>query len=426
MDQDVLIAGGGIGGLAAALALREAGFSVRVVETVADIQPLGVGINLLPHAVRELEELGLGSRLADTGVATSTRLLLDRFGDEIFREPLGVEAGYRWPQYSINRGQLQLLLLEAARERLGAEAVQTSLTLEHYEQRDDRVHVRLRRRADNRVLTRSAGILVGADGIHSAVRAQMYPGEGAPLWNGVHMWRCTTWMEPFLDGRTWILAGSNLDAKLVVYPITPPRADGQQLINWVAEVRAGDETTAELGDWTSRGDVDEVLTHYRGWHFHDWLAVEDMIRRAERVWEYAMVDRDPLPRWTDGRVTLLGDAAHPMYPIGANGATQAILDARHLAWHLWHAETPVDGLRAYEEARRETTSELVHSIRRGGPEQPLTLVARRAPSGFNHIEEVLSQGELADIAEGFKAAAGFAISELNARPSLSIPHHRRA
>jgi 5-methylphenazine-1-carboxylate 1-monooxygenase len=380
MSDDVLIVGAGIGGLAAALSLHDAGFSVKVAEAVPEIRPLGVGINVLPHATRELDELGLRQRLDEVAVATSTRLLLDRFGNEIFREPLGVEAGYRWPQYSIHRGELQLLLLEAARGRVGQETIETGLRFDRYETRDRGVRAYFVREGGD-VVHRDADVLVGADGIHSAVRRQMYPSEGQPLWNGVHMWRGATWTEPFLDARTWILAGSNRAEKLVVYPITPPGPYGQQLINWVAEVRTSDEVATNLGDWQRRGELATVLSHYRGWRFGDWLDVDRMIRGADRIFEYPMVDRDPLPAWTDGRVTLLGDAAHPMYPIGANGATQAILDARYLAWHLWHADDLDRGLWDYEVERRPATGKLVLSNRAGGPERPLTLVAEPAEHG---------------------------------------------
>ncbi len=420
MTALVTVIGGGIGGLVTALSLHAVGVDVEVVEAARQIKPLGVGINLLPHAVRELTELGLGDALEATGIPTRRLRYYDRFGSLIWTEPRGREAGYHWPQISIHRGALQLLLLEAVRDRLGAGAVRTGLACEGFEQTGCKVRAELRNRRTGRLETVTSDVLVGADGIHSAVRAQLHPGEGRPIWSGVHMWRGVTEADPFLGGRTMIMAGSNLRAKFVAYPISPKSEDaGRSSVNWVAEVRPDGDAPPEPEDWNRRGDVEAVLAHFGDWRF-DWLDIPALIAGAPAVFQYPMVDRDPLPHWGRGRVTLLGDAAHPMYPIGSNGASQAIIDARVLAWALAGESDPVAALLAYEGARREATSALVLSNREMGPERVLRIVAERAPQGFARIEDVLSRDELDDIARRYKVTAGFDVETLNTRASWTF------
>lgn len=412
----VVIAGGGIGGLAAALSLHAAGIDAEVFEASREVRPLGVGINLLPHAVRELTELGLDGALASAGVPTAELAYHDRFGSRIWAEPRGVAAGYRWPQYSIHRGELLMLLLEALRERIGPGAVVTGHDVQGFEQGPHGVLVRVRHRGTGQEVIVPADALVGADGIHSAVRAQIHPGEGPPIWNGIRMWRGITRAEPFLTGRTMIMAGSNRRAKFVAYPISPERDEhGHMAINWVAEVRVGDGPV-EPGDWNRRGRPDEMLAHFAAWRF-PWLDVPALVAAAPVVYEYPMVDRDPLPRWGSGRVTLLGDAAHPMYPIGSNGASQAIIDARVLAFELARAGDVPSGLAAYEQGRRPPTSALVLSNRDMGPERVMAIVEERAPDGFRSIEDVMTPQELQEIADRYKSTAGFDVETLNARPS---------
>ncbi|MDB5066823.1 MAG: putative FAD-dependent monooxygenase [Chloroflexi bacterium] len=415
-QQRVVVVGAGIGGLTAALSLHAAGIEVEVLELAREIRPLGVGINILPSAVRELVELGLGDALAAAAVPTRELAYHDRFGTRIWSEPRGVAAGYRWPQYSVHRGELQRLLLDAVHHRLGADAVHCGMAFERFEQTERQVRLEVRDRAAGRVITRDADLLVGADGIHSAVRGQLHPEEGPPIWNGIHMWRGVTEAEPFLGGRTMIMAGSNRRAKFVAYPISRGRA----AVNWVAEVRLGRGASVAPEDWHREARVDDVLPHFSRWHF-DWLDVPGLIRGAPRIWEYPMVDRDPLPRWGTGRVTLLGDAAHPMYPIGSNGGSQAIIDARALAWSLVHAEDPVAGRAAYETARREPTAAIVLANRRMGPERALAIIEERAPGGFDRIEEVMSHDEIEAIVRAYQRTAGFDAAGLNAARSWSCP-----
>jgi 2-polyprenyl-6-methoxyphenol hydroxylase-like FAD-dependent oxidoreductase len=425
---DVLIAGAGIGGLTAALSLHQAGLRALVVDSAARLRPIGVGINLLPHAVRELTELGLGEELAAIGIPTGEFVHFDRFGNRIWGEPRGLGLGYRWPQYSVHRGELQALLLDTVRARLGPDTVRAGLALEDFTDPDPDhepgaggVQVRLRRRENGETVVMTAGALVGADGINSTVRARLHPGEGAPLWNGVRMWRGVADGEPFLDGRTQMVAGSNTLAKFVAYPISKRLDDqGRALLNWVAEVRIPAESRTETADWNRQGRLEDVLPHFADWRF-GWLDVPKLITDSTEILEYPMVDRDPLPFWGRGRVNLLGDAAHPMYPIGSNGGSQAIIDARVLAYHLATADDLAKALARYEAARRETTNAIVLACRDMPADRVLHTVAERAPHGFGRIEDVLSADELATIGGSYLQTTGIDTERLNTRPSWSFP-----
>jgi 2-polyprenyl-6-methoxyphenol hydroxylase-like FAD-dependent oxidoreductase len=412
----IVIAGGGIGGLATALSLHAAGITdVVVVEAVDQIRPLGVGINLLPHAVRELTELGLADQLALDAVACAELAYYNRFGQRIWSEPRGVAAGYRWPQYSIHRGRLQMLLLAAVVDRLGPSAVRTGHAVAEVEQNEDGVSVAF---AHGARLT--ADLLVAADGIRSRVRALFQPDEGAPPWNGLVLWRGVTEAAPFLSGRSMIMAGDGVE-KFVAYPIREAGPGGEPaLVNWIAE-RPADGPTTQRGDWNGRVEPESVLRHFAGWQF-DWLDIPALIAAAPAVYEYPMVDRDPMPAWTRGRVTLLGDAAHAMYPIGSNGASQAILDARVLAYQL--ATAGLSGLAAYEADRRPPTTALCLANRQMGPEVVMKLAHERAPRGFAHVDEVFGPDELATIAAGYKRTAGFDPTLLNDRPSYDVMNRR--
>ncbi|MDC0714790.1 flavin-dependent oxidoreductase [Stigmatella sp. ncwal1] len=425
--MDVLIVGGGIGGLTTALSLHAAGISARVIEAVKEIKPLGVGINLLPHATRELFALELDEQLAAVGVPTKELIYFDRFGNRIVGEPRGIAAGYQWPQYSIHRGELQMLLLKAVHQRLGVGAVRMGLAFERFEQRGNRVVAEFRDVVTGRLVTETADVLIGADGIHSKVRAQLHPGEGRPVWNGVHMWRGVTEAPPFLTGRSMIIVGNNDHAKFVAYPISlSAEKQGRALVNWVAEVKKGGDL-GEVSDWNRPGRIEDVLPYYADWHF-ECLDVAATIQQSSKILWYPMVDRNPLPWWSTGRVTLMGDAAHPMYPIGSNGGTQAIIDARVLAWHLARNEDPATALADYESVRRERTSALVLANRQTGPERFLRIVAERAPNGFSRIEDVMTQDELDTVARGYKRIAGFEVEALNQQPAWDVvqPPERHA
>jgi 2-polyprenyl-6-methoxyphenol hydroxylase-like FAD-dependent oxidoreductase len=411
MSQEILIAGGGIGGLVAALSLKAAGLAPRVFEQVREPRPLGVGINLLPHAVRELTELGLAGMLAENAVATRELLYVSAHGQVIWREDRGLAAGYRWPQYSIHRGVLQMKLLEAALAR--GIPVETGRRVAGFAQDADGVTARFEGGGEAR-----GAALIGADGIHSRLRAHFAPGEGPPCWNGAILWRATTIAAPYLTGASMVQAGHH-DQKFVCYPIRH-LPDGRVLTNWIAEMKVDPAQGFAREDWNREVDRARFLPHYESWNW-GWLDVPGLIRGAERVFEYPMVDRDPLPRWTDGRVTLLGDAAHPMYPIGSNGASQAILDARQLALQIARAKGDVPaGLAAYEAERRPPTAKLTLANRALGPDVILEEVHRRAPHGFTDLHAVISREELESTAADYKRLAGFDPALLNARESWSV------
>ncbi len=417
----VLIIGAGIGGLTLALSLHQIGVAAKIYESVDRLEPLGVGINLLPHAVRELTELGLADRLAATAIPTSTLAYYSKRGQPIWSEPRGIAAGYRWPQFSIHRGELQMLLRAAVIERLGPDGIITGHHLSRFETGTRGVTAHFVDRRTGAALDAAGGpVLIACDGIHSAVRQQLVPGEGPPLWNGAILWRGVAPAAPYLDGATMIMAGHEFQ-KFVCYPISRSARDrGQAVLNWVAELKFKPEHGWRREDWNRAGLLDEFLPAFESWRF-DWLDVPALIRGAPACWEYPMVDRDPLACWSHGPVTLLGDAAHPMYPIGSNGASQAILDARVLTREiLAHGPTP-KALEAYEAERNPATARIVLANRGNGPETVMQLVEQRAPDGYGRIADVLSPEELEGAAAGYKRLAGFDRDTLNARPSIVVP-----
>ncbi|WP_019631528.1 flavin-dependent oxidoreductase [Actinomadura atramentaria] len=398
----VLIAGAGIGGLTAALSLHEAGIDVEIVDAARELRPLGVGINLLPHAVRELTELGLADALAASGVTAEEMVHFDLHGNRVWGEGRGTRLGYRWPQYFVHRGELQMMLLAAVRERLGADTVRTGTVLTGFEDTGSEVRVELRDQATGTTSTATADLLVGADGLHSAVRRQLFPDEGAPLWNGVRLWRGITEADKFLTGHTMAVLGTKHVAKFICYPVSREADDrGRALVNWLGEIQLPDDELTETADWNRGGRLEDVLPYFESWDV-DWIDVPGLIRGAPEILEYPMVDRDPLPVWTHGRVTLLGDAAHPMYPLGSNGGSQAVLDARVLAYELHRAESPEQGLAAYDKERREPVNAIVLANRHNPGDAILNLVAERAPDGFDRIEDVLTADELAPLARGYE------------------------
>src|ERR1700676_4352103 len=363
----VLIAGGGIGGLTLALSLHQIGVAAKVFESVAELKPLGVGINVLPHAVRELTELGLLEKLDPSGGRTKGLAYFSKHGKPIWSEPRGLEAGYKWPQFSIHRGTLQQILLAAATERLGAANILTSHHLTGWSETSDGVRADFIDNATGRPAGHHDGaLLIAADGIHSAIREKLYPSEGPPIWNGRILWRGITASDAFLSGRTMIMAGHEI-LKFVCYPISKePDASGKFWINWVAERDMPPPYQWRREDYNRSARVEEFLAWFEDWRF-DWLAVPGLIRNCPRAYEYPLVDRDPIPQWTFGLTTLMGDAAHPMYPIGSNGASQAILDARVLTREILAHGATHAALVAYEAGRRPATTDLVMLNRRTGP-----------------------------------------------------------
>ena len=406
-----LIAGGGIGGLVAALALDRIGYRVTVFEAAQQIRALGVGINLQPHAVLYLDELGLLEPLRETGIETGSLLYVSKHGQRIWQEARGVAAGYPVPQISIHRGELHLILLRAVTDRLGVESVRCGTSLTGFEQDADGVVAHFEDRQSNTSTGSERGdLLIGADGIHSRVRSLLVPDEGPPRFSGCMLWRAITDVDTFLDGRTMVWAG-HASQKFVAYPISAEASrSGRASVNWIAElrVRAADDPdkTPPATDWNRRVDASVFGPPFERWAF-DWLDIPALISSAGEAYEFPMVDRDPLQRWSDGRVTLLGDAAHPMYPIGSNGASQAILDARQLAEELAADDSIVDALRRYDDARRPVTAAIVAANRKQGPDEVMQIAEERAPNGFSHIHDVIGQAELESIAAKYKQTAGF-------------------
>jgi len=413
----VIIAGCGIGGLTTALTLHRAGFDVELFEQAPAIRELGVGINLLPHAVKELTELGLLEELDRAGVRTKRLILMNRFGQIVWDEPRGIDAGYEFPQISIHRGTLQGILYRAVIDRIGADRIHTGHRLARFNERGNEVIAQFERWEVGDTLEITGDALIGADGIHSTVRASTYPYEGAPTWNGIMLWRGATDWPVYADGQTMLIAGGN-NAKIVVYPIRvdPSRPD-QRLTNWgiMARFSDGSQPPPRREDWSRPGQRSEALAFVRDMFHLDFIDPEALIAATEVFYEYPCCDRDPVPHWTFGRTTLLGDAAHPMYPVGSNGASQAILDAQSLAECLMASASVTEALAAYEAKRRPVTTEIVKTNRRGGPEGVIDLVEALAPDGFDDLDAVVSYAEREAIVRGYASMAGFAVEQVNRR-----------
>lgn len=410
----VMIAGAGIGGLTLALSLHRAGVPCRVYETAPQIGALGVGINLLPHATRLLCELGLEDDLARSSVTTEESVFYNKYGQFIYREPLGRHAGYQWPQFSIHRGVLQQVLYDAVVARLGADAVQLGWQCTGFTDHGTHVTARFTDAETGEPRPDQDGAaLVGCDGVHSAVRKQLYPDEGEPRYSGVNMWRGVALWEPFLTGASFVRIGWLATGKLVIYPIID-NADGQgrQLVNWVAEL---DTPQHSLRDWTREGRLEDFIGAFADMSF-DFLDVPGLLRATENVLEYPMVDQDPLERWSFGRVTLLGDAAHPMVPRGSNGAGQAMLDARAFAECVAGDPDPVAALDRYDRLRRPPTSQVVLTNRANPPDAILREVYERTGDRpFSDINDVLTTEELRGLSDNYKQIAGYSKEALESR-----------
>ena len=397
----IIIAGAGIGGLTAAMCLHRAGHDVQVYEAVSEMRPLGVGINIQAGAVRILCSLGLEPALAATAIETRELRYANRHGQTIWADPRGRHAGLPWPQFSIHRGELQMILVHAAREMLGADRIRMGRRIARFAQHHGKVSAQFVDRDGMPVENVEADILIGADGIHSAVRAQYYPDEGPPKWQGILMWRGVTVGKPYLGGNTMVQAGHH-NQKFVCYPISRAHAErGEALINWICDLHMGDGALPSREDWNKPGRLEDFLPRFADWNF-GWLDVPEVIRNAHTILEFPMVDRDPLPRWSHGRITLLGDAAHPMYPIGSNGASQAILDGEAITQELAVGDDPEVALRRYEERRLPPTARIVDSNRRKGIDVMLDIVEQRAPQGFTDLESVLPSDELEKIVGDYK------------------------
>jgi len=408
-DCEVLIVGAGIGGLTLALSLHRAGISCRVFEVVTEIKPLGAGVNLLPHAVRVLDGLGLVDELAAVGVTTQESIFFDKYGKFVLSEPAGRAAGYGWPQFSIHRGDLHDILFRTVIERLGDDAIVLDSRCVRVDHDADGATVHFRSE-DGSSFQARASIVIGCDGVHSVVRKQLYPNEGAPRFSGVNMWRGVTSMKPFLTGASMVRVGWIPVGKMVIYPIRNNiDAEGNQLINWVAETES--DTPVER-DWSRAGRLEDFFSYFDDRRF-DWLDVAGMIEKTEPILEYPMVDQDPIPRWTFGRVTLLGDAAHPMLPRGSNGAGQAILDVACLTEKLIEYGVSDWALDEYDRVRVKATTDVVLLNRVAPPDTILKEVHERTGGKpFERIEDVITRDELLEISNRYKSVAGFKVEDL--------------
>lgn len=415
----VLIAGAGIGGLSLALTLHEIGVPCLVLESVGTLKPLGVGINLQPNAVRELYEMGFGPENLDPiGVQTQEFALVGLNGKDVYSEPRGFKAGYRWPQYSVHRGGLQMLLYRATLERLGGGAVRTGLRVTGYRNHagGQGVTVLAQSRTGEQVEFEGS-LLFGADGLHSVVRAQMHPNQPPIQWGGAILWRGVTRGVPIRTGASFVGFGTHRQ-RVVFYPISrPDPTSGLADINWIAEITVENSGGWPDGDWNKKVRHEDFIHHFERWT-QDWLDVPAMLRGAADVYEYPMIDRDPVPTWVDGNVALLGDAAHVMYPTGSNGGTQAIIDARVLgAAMLAHGVTPA-ALQDYDAKLCKDVSALVLRNRGAGPFGLLNLLDDRCGGVFDDIEDVIPRAERDEFMRGYRAAAGFAMDKLNASPPI--------
>ena len=415
----VLIAGAGIGGLSLALTLHEIGIPCLVLEAVGTLKPLGVGINLQPNAVRELYGMGFGAeQLDEIGVQTQEWALVGLNGKDVYSEPRGLKAGYRWPQYSVHRGGLQMLLYRATLERLGADAVRTGLRVTGYRNLAGRKGVVALAEAANGERHEIEGaLLIGADGLHSAVRAQIHPRQPPIQWGGAIMWRGVTRGVPIRTGASFVGLGTHRQ-RVVFYPISRrDPASGLADINWIAEITVDNAGGWQNGDWNKKVRHEAFSHHFERWN-HDWIDIPAMLRGADDVWEYPMIDRDPVPTWVDGGAALLGDAAHVMYPTGSNGGSQAIIDARVLgAAMLAHGVTRA-ALEDYDAKLCKDVSALVLRNRGAGPFGLLNLLDERCGGVFDDIEKVIPRAERDAFMQAYRAAAGFAMEKLNGSPPI--------
>lgn len=403
----IAVVGGGIAGLSFALALHQHGLMCDVYESVPDVKELGVGITLLPHAMRELAGLGLQAELEAVGIENLESVFFNRFGQFIYKEPRGRHAGYAVPELGIHRGKLHRILFDAVVKRLGAVRVHTNHRCVGVTQDNVGATVNFVQSSDGAYLPPvTADIVIACDGIHSAIRKQFYPDEKLAF-AGINTWRGVTRHKPILTGKSYMRIGSIKTGKMVIYPIVDDiDGDGNQLINWMAEIE-GD--SRDMNDWNSGGKIEDFISIFKDWQF-DWLDVPALIRNANQVLEYPMVDKDPIAQWTFGRVTLMGDAAHPMYPRGSNGSAQALIDARTLATELAHQSDPLASLQSYEVKRREITSRIVQTNRSLPPDFINIKVDELAgDKPFRHIDDVISQKELSAISENYKKIAGFSL-----------------
>jgi 2-polyprenyl-6-methoxyphenol hydroxylase-like FAD-dependent oxidoreductase len=415
--MSIIVIGGGIAGLTFALSLKQRGIDCKVYEAAPEVKELGVGITLLPHGVREFAALGLEDQLRAAGIENRESAFFTRHGQFIYKEPRGALAGYPYPEIGMHRGKLHRILYEAALKALGPENVLTNHQCVNVEQDEHGVTVYFKETSSGSMLSPVKGsVVIAADGVNSTVRRQFYPDEKMAF-GGINTWRGVTRHKPIFDGRTYMRVGSIETGKMVIYPIVNDvDGEGNQLINWVAEIR---EDVVDRNDWNKPGKLEDLMPIYKDWRF-DWLDVAELIAKSDLILEYPMVDKDPVSQWTFGRVTFMGDAAHPMYPRGSNGSAQALVDARTLADLVGAARGDAAAvLKAYEVARLEPTAKVVLTNRQAPPDFIIIKVEElTGGKPFRHIDDVISQDELRQISENYKNVAGFSLDSFKAKASV--------
>ena len=408
MGLNIAIVGGGIAGLSFALGLHHRGIDCDVFESVSEVKEIGVGITLLPHGMRELAELGLQDALEAAGIENLESVFYTQHGQYVYKEARGRHAGYALPEISIHRGKLHRILFEAAIKRLGSDKVHTGMRCSGFVQNSDGVQLDFLNTHTNTIVSLEAQIAVACDGVNSVIRKQMHP-DDALCFAGINTWRGVTVHPPILTGKSYLRIGTVEVGKMVIYPITDNvDGKGNQLINWVAELQ---KPNAVMNDWNRPGDPAVCAEIFKNWTF-DFLNVPELILKADKVFEYPMVDKNALPFWTQGRVTLMGDAAHPMYPRGSNGSAQALIDARTLADQLSQHADPKEALKSYEALRLAPTAKVVETNRNVPPDF-IIMKADELSGGkpFRHIDDLISQDELRQISDNYKSVAGFALTK---------------
>jgi len=417
-EDNVIIAGGGIGGLSLALTLHQIGVPCQVIEASREMLPLGVGVNIQPNAVRELLDMGISLQELDSvGLPALEWALVGLNGKEVYAEPRGLSAGYKWPQYAVHRGEFHMLLYNKVVERLGESAVRCGTRVTRYRADGNGVEVTLTD-AEGQTTETAGRVLIGADGIHSNVRAQMHPDQPPIHWGGAVMWRGTARVKPMRTDSSFIGLGTHRH-RMVIYPISHPESDGTSLVNWIAEVTVDNAEGWQQDGWFRPVEIDHFIHHFKDFQY-DWLDVPAMLRSADCAYENPMIDRDPVSTWVEGPVALMGDAAHAMYPTGSNGASQAIVDARVIGANMLEHGVTSEALHAYDDQLCEKVSEVVLRNRGAGPFGLLNLLDERCNGIFDNIEEVLPQAERQEFMARYKQAAGFAIDQLNnAGPTIA-------
>jgi len=416
VQLSIIVAGGGIAGLTFALTCHEIGVDVQVFESVADLQPLGVGINLQPNAVKELYQLGLEDDLREIGIEAEEWALFYYGAHPIWVESRGTLAGYKWPQFSVHRGHFHMRLLERVRQRLGEAAVVGDARLIRYEHKADHVTAHFIR-ANGDEFSVDGALLVGADGIHSTVRQQMFPHQGDVNWNGAIMWRGVSRYAPPRTKNSFVMVGG-ISQRFICYPLETPDSEGETLLNWIAELRPENMAHIDRSDWNKEASPEAFMDKFADWDF-EWLSVPDIVNCASGIWEYPMVDRDPVDHWVEGRVALMGDAAHAMFPHGSGGASQGIVDTRVMGACLLEHGVCEAALAAYQQRLLAPVNELVERNRGEGPLGVLFDIEAKVAAG-TAVSDAIDQDAVAVFMARYKQAAGTARDALNAAaPTIS-------